>query len=469
MNDRRTTLEERLKAHPLLRERIETLLDIAEKAAGNQKKADEMEQRIIDGLRRLGNEASRASDGKAAGEGGKTGKALGGIRVLDIAQFKAGPTSAQILADMGAEVIRVERPGGNLDRELAPFAPNGRSLYLSNTCRNKKGITLELGTEKGEEIFRELVMKSDIVIENFGPVENRKKKVDYNALKQIKKDIIVVSVSAFGQDGPYAKRLGFDAIAQAMSGLMWVTGFPEEDKPVRLGVSFIDTAAGVYGALGALLALRYRDNTGKGQLVDISLLDTAVSFTESVWSEFKIAKQIRPKVGNANVLTAPYDAYNAKDGWVFIGTATDRQWKSLCKVAGRPELASDHRFLTIRDRCKPESVKFLTEWLSGWIAEKTVDEVVEQLNGAGIPCGPVNTVPQAFSDPQIRARNMIFELDCPGTGKIPLVGIPVKLSETPGEIKTLEPAIGEHNEEVYADLLGLMPDRVAKLREEGVI
>lgn len=396
-------------------------------------------------------------------------KVLDGIRVIDIAQFKAGPTCAQILADMGAEVIRVERPGGNADRDLPPYAPNGQSIYLSSTCRNKKGVTMDLRKEKGKEIFQKLVKQSDVVVESFGPVANKKVGVNYQHLKQIKNDIIVVSLSAFGQNGPYAHRLGFDAIAQAMSGLMWVTGFPEEDKPIRLGVSFTDIAAGIYGALGTLLALRYRDKTGMGQLVDVSLLDTAVSFTESIWSEFKIAKQIRPKVGNANVLAAPYDAFKAKDGWVFIGTATPRQWESLCKITGKEELTNDRRFQTIKDRCKPESIRFFSDWLGRWTAGKTVNEVVEQLNKSGIPCGPINTVTQAFSDPQIRARDMIVEFNRPGIGEIPLVGIPIKLSETPGEIRFLDPAIGEHNEEIYGKLLGLIPEQISQLKEEGVI
>jgi len=396
-------------------------------------------------------------------------KVLEGIRVIDLSQFKAGPTCAQILADMGADVIRVERPEGNFDRDLPPYTSDGQSFYLSFTCRNKKGITLNLKKQKGKEILQKLVRKSDVVIESFGSVVNKQLGIDYQSLKQIKDDIIVVAISAFGQDGPYSKRPGFDSIAQAMSGLMWVTGFPEENKPVKLGVSFIDIAAGVYGALGTLLALRYRDKTGKGQLVDMSLLDTAVSFTESIWGEFKVAKQIRPKVGNANVLAVPYDAFKAKDGWVTIGVGTSRQWKSLCNVIGRPRLFDDPRFQTMKDRCKLENIQFFSELLGGWIAGKKVNEVVEQLNNKGIPCGPVNTVPQAFSDPQIRARKMIVELDRPGIGKIPLVGIPIKLSETPGEIRTLDPAIGEHNEEIYNDLLGLIPEQIVHLKEEGVI
>jgi len=397
-------------------------------------------------------------------------KVLKGIKILDISQFKAGPTCAQILADMGADVIRVERPAGkNSDRYLAPYTPNGQSLYLTYTCRNKKGITLDLTKMEGKEIFDKLVERSDVVIENLGPVGNKKLAVDYQSLKQIKKDIIVVSVSGFGQYGPYSKRLGFDAIAQAMSGLMWVTGFPEEKRPERMGVSWVDYATGVYGALGTMFALYHRDKTGKGQLVDVSLLDTALSFSESIWGEFKIAKQLRPKVGNANVLTAPYDAYQAKDGWVFIGTATSKQWESLCSVTGKQKLVNDHKFKTIRDRCKLENLPFFSEWLNSWVADKKVDEVVKKLNNVGVPCAPVLTLTQVLSDPHVKERKMVVEVERPGIGKIPIVGIPIKLSETPGEIKNLEPAVGEHNEDVYGNILGLAPSDILLLKEKGVI
>ena len=396
-------------------------------------------------------------------------RVLDGVRVIDFSQFKAGPTCTQILADMGAEVIRIERPGGSSDRNLPPYTPDGRSFYLSFTCRNKKGITLDLRKKEGREIMVDLVEKSDVVVESAGPSANKKLGIDYASLQQIKKDIIVVSMSAFGQDGPYAKRQGFDAIAQAMSGLMWVTGFPEEDRPERVGVSFVDSAAGIYGALGTMLALRYRDKTGKGQLVDVSLLDTALSFMESIWGELKVAGQPRPKVGNANVLTAPYDAYKAQDGWIFIGTATSNQWESLCKITGREELADDPRFNTMQKRCRIENISFFAEWLNEWVSTKRVEELVEMLNSVGIPCSPVNTLQQAFSDPQVRARNMIVEIDSPGVGEIPLVGIPIKLSETPGAIRALEPSVGEHNEEVFHNLLKFTPERIIRLKKSGVI
>ena len=395
-------------------------------------------------------------------------KILDGIRVLDFSRFKAGPTCAQILADMGAEVIRVERPGGDFDRELPPFAPEGQSFYLAYTCRNKKSITLNLTKEKGKEMLQRLVKQTDVVVESFEPVVNKKLGLDYQSLREIKRDIIVVAVSAYGQNGPYANRMGFDGIAQGMSGLMWVTGFPE-GKPVRLGVSFVDVAAGVYGALGVSLALHYKDKTGKGQSIDISLLDVAVSFMESILGEYTVTGQIRPQVGNANVLAAPYDAFNAKDGWVFIGTATPSQWKALCGVTGREDLADDPRFKTIRDRVRPESRQFLAEWLGEWVAQRTVAELVSQLNEAGVPCGQVNTIPEVVSNTQIQAREMVVELNHPNIGEIPLLGIPIKLSETPGEIRTPAPLVGEHNEQVYGDLLGLSPRQLSQLREKGII
>ena len=396
-------------------------------------------------------------------------KALQGIRVLDFSNFKAGPTCGQVLADMGAEVIRVEMPRGGFDRELPPFGPNGQSFYLAYTCRNKRGITLDLRKEKGKEIQKKLIKQSDVIIENLGPVENKKLRLDYQSLKKIKRNIIVVSISAYGQYGPQSNRTGFDGIAQAASGLMWVTGFPEENRPLKLGVSFVDTATGFYGALGVLLALYYRQKTDRGQLIDISLLDVALSFTESIIGEYKVAGQVRPQVGNAAVLAAPYDTFKAKDGWVFIGAVTQNQWETLCKITGREELSRDPKFQTMRDRVRPESRQFFVEWLGEWAAEKTVEQLVSQLNEAGVPCWRVNTIPEVVSEPQIQARDMIVQLDHPGVGKVPLIGIPIKLSETPGEIKTPAPEVGQHNEEVYRDLLGLSLEQLSQLKEEGII
>jgi len=218
------------------------------------------------------------------------GELLHGIRVIDFSRYRAGPTCSQMLGDMGAEVIRVERPGGEDDRQLSPFAAGGQSSYLMFTARNKKDITLNLQKQKGKELLKELVKRSDVVIENFGPDVNKRLGLDYESLKIIKPDIIVVAVSAFGQYGPYASRVGFDGLAQAVSGLMWVSGFPQ-GLPMKLGVNFIDTTTGIYGALGTLYALYHREKTGEGQSVDVSLLDSAVSFMEGIAAEYKVANE----------------------------------------------------------------------------------------------------------------------------------------------------------------------------------
>jgi len=396
-------------------------------------------------------------------------KVLEGTRVLDLSHYKAGPTCGQFLADMGAEVIRIEKPGGEEDRRLGPFAANGQSIYLAFTCRNKKGITLNLQKDKGKDMLKKLVRQSDVVIENFGPVGNKKLGLDYESLKKIKSDIIVVAVSGYGQYGPYANRLGFDGIAQAIAGMMWVTGFPDKGEPVKAGVGFVDFATGVYGALGTLLALHHREKTGKGQLVDVSLLDSAVSFMEYIFGEYEVANYVHPQLGNAHPFIGPYDAYKAKDGYFFLGVISNPMWRRLLKFMGREELADDPRFKTDLERGRLESHRFFAEWINNWASEKTVKEVVEQLNEADIPCAPVNTIPEAASDPHIRAREMITELDHPGIGNIPLIGIPIKLSETPGEIKTPAPTVGQHNEELYSSLLGLDSEQLSQLEREGVI
>lgn len=396
------------------------------------------------------------------------GELLHGIRVLDFSRYKAGPTCGQMLGDMGAEVIRIERPGGEDDRQLSPFAAGEQSSYLMFTARNKKGITLNLRKQKGKELLEELVKRSDVVIENFGPDVNKRLGLDYESLKKIKSDIIVMSLSAFGQYGPYASRIGFDAIAQAVSGLMWISGFPQ-GLPMKPGINFIDTASGVYGALGVLYALYHRERTGEGQSVDVSLLDSAVSFMESVPAEYEVANEIRPQVGNAHTYSGPYDAYKAKDGYFFLGVVGNTIWKRLIKMMGREELASDPRFKSDYDRARPESRQFFTDWFNGWAAEQAVDEVVKQFNEAGIPCARINTVPQATADPHIRAREMLVEVEHPEVGKVPLIGIPIKLSKTPGRIKNTAPMLGEHNEEIYCGWLGHTHQELTQLREEGII
>jgi len=393
---------------------------------------------------------------------------LHGIRVLDVSRFKAGPTCGVILADMGADVIRVERPAGDLDRTLACVTADGESLPYKTLNRNKRSVTLNLRNQKGREILKELVKQSDVVLENYGPNVNKRLGFDYESLKKIKPDIIVVAVSGFGQDGPYASRLGIDYIAQAMSGMMSITGFPQS-PPLREGAAVIDTATGVYGALGALFALYHREKTGEGQLVDVSLLHSAVFCMDYVYPLYEVLNEILPRFGNAHRFGAPLDTYKAKDGYVTFGVMDDPMWERFLKAVGREELANDPRFQTFYDRIRLENRQFYTDWLSKWVAERTVDEVVKQLNEAFVPCGPVYTIPQVVADPHIRSQEMLVEVEHPGVGKVSLQTLPFKLSKTPAQIKTVAPKLGKHNEEIYCGLLGYTSQELNQLKEEGVV
>ncbi len=395
-------------------------------------------------------------------------QALDGIRVLDFSRYRAGPVCGQILGDMGAEVVRVERPGGEDDRKLEPFPADGNSLYLLFTARNKKCITLNLASPEGRQILEELVNKSDVVIENYGPVTNVKLGLDYASLKKIKPDIIVTSVSAYGQYGPYANRLGFDGIAQAMSGLMSVTGFPD-GMPTKSGVSFVDTASGYFAALGTMLALFHRQRTGAGQLVDISLFDTALSFMESYFAEYEVGKQVHPRVGNAHTYCAPVDSYKARDGYFFVHVVGDAIWRRFVKSMDIPEIAGDGRFRTDAGRSQPENRAFFAELVNKWAADKTVREVVEYFNGLGVPCGEIRSIPDVVADPHVKARDMIVPVEHPGFGRVPLIGIPIKLSQTPGSVRKSSPELGEHNGEIYAGLLGYSGKRLEEFRKSGVI
>ncbi|MBI2907087.1 MAG: CoA transferase [Chloroflexi bacterium] len=393
-------------------------------------------------------------------------QALQGIRVLDFSRFLAGPYCGMLLAMMGAEVIRVEVPGGEIDRELGPFAPNGESMYPWISSCQKLGITLNLRSEKGRVVLSELVKKSDILIEAFLPQAKAAMGLDYESLRQVNPGIIMVSVSGFGQNGPYANRGSFDAIAQGMSGMMSITGFPGT-KPVKLGTAAVDCGTGVYGALGAMFALYRRQRTGVGQLVDVSLLDTAVSFMETVFAEFQVLGELRPQIGNRRPFTAPTDMYQARDGYVNMSVSTDAFWRRFTKLIGREDLRDDPRFKSNRVRFKNQA--FLNALAGEWVAGKTVAETMNELEKAGIPCGPVYSIPEVLADPQVKARQMVVEVDYPGVGRVPVPGVPTKLSETPGRIDRRAPRVGEDNYDVYARLLGYSVEEIDRLKEEGVI
>lgn len=395
-------------------------------------------------------------------------KVLEGIRVLDFSRYAAGPSGGMILADMGAEVIRVEPPGGADDRTLGPLAPNGQAIpYCLIFARNKRGITLNVRSEKGRELLHRLVKKTDVVMHNFTSGSPEAKILGYEALKAVNPTIIVLSLSGFGNSGPYTQRPCFDSIAQAISGAMSYNGFPG-NPPARAAVAYVDLATGVYAALGIMFALYHKQSTGEGQAVDLALLDTAVSFVSSMGTaaEVKLLNFVRQPIGNYSFYTYA-NAFKTKDGWVMVNLIGEALWQRFIKLVGREELGTDPRFVGEMKRF--ENRELITDLVKPWMAERTSVEVVRSLEEARVPCGKVNNLAEMTVDPQVRAREMLVEVDYPGIGKVPLPGVVPKLSRSPGKIERRAPLVGEHNEEIYGGLLGLPGQQLSQLKREGAI
>ncbi|MFC2058464.1 CaiB/BaiF CoA transferase family protein [Chloroflexota bacterium] len=393
-------------------------------------------------------------------------KLLTGIRMLDFSRYKAGPYCGMLLADMGAEVIRVERPEGEDDRFLGPLAPNGESMYLMFTCRNKKCITLNLQSEQGMKVLKDLVKKTDVVLESLGLKVRKKFGLDYESLKAVNPEIIAVSISGFGNNGPYAHRLSFDPVAQAIAGIMNINGYPDI-PPLKTGVNMVDFNAGVYAALGTMYALYHRQKTGQGQEVDIALLDVAATFLESMVAEYKVLGQVRQRLGNRAMYIYPCDSFKTKDDYVYIAIGGNALWNRFLKTLDRKDLIDHPDFNSDAKRVAGQEV--IAPIINQWLADKTAAQVVDQLIAAGIPCGKVNTIPEAADDPQIKAREMLVDIDHPGIGPVPLTGVPVKMSLTPGQIETPAPNLGEHNEEIYRGLLGYSNEKLSSLADKKVI
>lgn len=393
---------------------------------------------------------------------------LAGTRILDFSRYATGPYTSMLLADMGAEVIRVERPEGNEDRHLGPFAPDGRSLpYDLIMGRNKKDITLNLRSDKGKDLLKKLVKRSDVMIHNFTCGSKEAAILDYASLKESNPAIILIAISGFGQSGPFAQRACFDSIAQALSGAMSYTGFPG-NPPTREGVAFVDLSTGLYAALGTMLALYHRQRTGMGQMVDVAMLDVAVSYISAVAAiaEYKVLGNMRQQQGNQSFYNFT-DSFLAKDGWVMISVIGNSLWRRFIQVLGREELAQDPRFKD--DLARYENHHLLRPIVDDWIAGKTVAEAIQLLDEARIPCGKVNSIADVVADPQVKAREMLVDMEYPNIGKVPLPGVVLKLSQTPGRIEKPAPLLGEHNTEIYCGLLGLSPEELSRLQEEGIV
>lgn len=393
--------------------------------------------------------------------------ALAGLKVLDLTRVLAGPFSTMMLADMGASVYKLEQPGvGDDSRGFGPFQ-NGESVYYINLNRNKKGMTLNLKTPKGKELFLEMVKKADVVIENYRPGVMEKLGLGYEDLAKVNPGIVYAAVSGFGHTGPYSNRPGYDIIAQAMSGLMSTTGWPDSG-PTRSGTAIGDVLGGMSATIGLLAAIYHKMKTGEGQKVDIALVDSTVAALEIINMIYLSQGRLPERIGNRYESTYPYDSFSAKDGDLVIGAANNKLWCLLLDLMGQSELAQDPRFLNIKDRI--ENHVAVKEVVQEWVGKHTVDEVVNGLLDRGVPAAPILNIAQVTSDPHIaEAREMFVRMDHPVAGKMRIAGSHLKLSKTKTEIKTPAPALGQDNACGLNELLGLTEEQVKELQAEGVI
>ena len=371
---------------------------------------------------------------------------LSDVIVIDLSRVLAGPYCTMILGDLGATVIKVEQPGkGDDTRHFGPPYIAGESAYYLGLNRNKQSILLDFSTPEGKERLLKLLSTATVLVENFRPGALERQGLGYETLRAINPGLIYCSISGYGQTGPYALRPGYDFVAQAESGLMSVTGEIDGD-PQRVGSPVGDVSAGMYACISILAALRVRDRTGKGQYIDISLLETTMSLLSNVASNYLISGEEAPRLGNGHPNIVPYQAFHTKDGYVVVSCGNDRLYQALCQLLGREDLAADPSFATNpqRVRNRQELVPALQEEF----LRRTTEEWLPELRAAGIPCGPINTVSQSFNDQHIQARGFVWECEHPTAGRIKLSGSPIHLSETPTRLYKAPPLLGEDDEKV---------------------
>lgn len=389
------------------------------------------------------------------------------LKVLDVTQVMAGPYCCQLLADMGAEVIKVEPPGsGDTTRHSMGFEMKGDDTagFLALN-RNKKSITLNLKTDAARAVFHRLAREADVLVENYRPGVTKKLGIDYETLKEINPRLIYASISGFGQTGPYARRAGYDLIAQGMAGVMSVTGEPG-GPPAKCGIPVGDLSAGLFCAVGILTAYVARQETGLGQYIDTSLFEGALAL--SVWesTEYWTTGRIPQPMGSAHRLNAPYQALRTRDGYINVGANNTKLWHQFCTAIERDDLVQDERFATNAGRMQHRAE--LIRELERTLETRDTQEWVEIFLEVGLPAGPINNYEQVFSDPHTLARNMVVEMEHPVEGKIPGLGIPVKLSDTPGKIRHAAPLLGQHTEEILEGL-GFSGDEITDLRKQWAI
>ncbi len=399
---------------------------------------------------------------------------LQGFRVLDLSRILAGPWASQMLADLGAEVIKIERPGSGDDTRGwgPPFMPDqdgnatSESAYFHGANRGKYSVCIDIAQAEGQELLRELACHSDVLLENFKRGGLGKYGLDYAALHEINARLVYCSITGFGQDGPYADRAGYDFMIQAMGGIMSVTG-EADGQPMKIGVALADIMTGLYAANAIQAALIHQRASGQGQYIDMALLDVQVATLANQAMNY-LASGVNPtRLGNAHPNIVPYQAFQTADGYIILAVGNDAQFQRFCELGGRADLATDSRFGSNRERVRNRAE--LIPLVVDIMRQKTTGEWLEALNARGIPCGPINELDQVFADPQVRHRGLELELDHPVAGKVASVANPIRMSQTPPQYRLAPPTLGQHTDEVLGQLLELDRERLAGLRQRGVI
>ncbi|MEQ9490331.1 MAG: CaiB/BaiF CoA-transferase family protein [Alphaproteobacteria bacterium] len=399
---------------------------------------------------------------------------LEGIRIFDLSRIMAGPFCTQNLADMGADVIKVERPGeGDDTRAWGPIYVKDadgndttESAYYLSANRNKRSITINISHPEGQALAKRLIAKADVLVQNFKVGGLKKYGLDYESLSKDFPGLVYCSISGYGQTGPYASRAGYDFMAQGFGGLMSVTGEPG-GTPMKVGVAVSDIMCGMYSAMSILAALRHRDCTGEGQEIDCALTDTQIAWMANQASNYLVSGVSPGLMGNSHPSIVPYTTYETADGFVILAIGNDTQFRKWCEHAGANELAEDPRFTTNRDRLAHRQE--LTDLMAPYMKSRKLQEWIDGLGAIGVPAGPVNTMERAFNDPHTKSRDMVVELPHPlaGGGKVPLVANPVKMSKTPPQYKMAPPTLGQHTGEVLEDWLGLDNAEIDDLAKRG--
>jgi crotonobetainyl-CoA:carnitine CoA-transferase CaiB-like acyl-CoA transferase len=394
---------------------------------------------------------------------------LSGLRVLDLTRVLAGPTCTQMLGDLGAEVIKIERPeAGDDTRGFAPpFVPNTKeSAYFVGVNRNKKSVTLDIAKPEGQAIIHKLLDHCDILVENFKVGALAKYGLGYEQLAKTHPRLIYCSITGFGQTGPYAPRPGYDALIQAMGGVMSLTGEPN-GSPQKVGVPVADLFAGLYGCIGILAAVNHRNNTGQGQQIDIGMLDTHVAWLANQGMNYLATGENPPRLGNQHPNIAPYQEFPTKDGYIILAVGNDPTFERFCKAFGQEALLADPRFAT--NPIRVQNRQLVTDTLTPVMKSKTTAEWIDALEALKIGCGPINTLEQVFADPHVQAREMVVEM-AHGSGEtVKVIANPVKLSATPPSYRSAPPVLGEHTNAVLSDVLKMSAAEIAALKDKGIL